>query len=373
MGVSTLRTQPPAPSVGGRTPRHSKTGTVTGTVIVGVDTHQLTHHAALIDCHHRRLGNQEFAATAAGYRQLLAWAAGHGTITGVGVESTGSYGAGLTRHLLGAGLEVYEVNRPEKSTRVKQGKSDPIDAYSAAEQVLTGRASGRPKIKTGVVEAIRMIKVPRDVAVKDRTRAYSQLRDLVTTAPVAIHDELIKLSGKKRVAKALLMHADQSRINEPVHAARHALRAIARRIRSLDSEIAEADKLLTNLVKKTCPSLLAMYQVGTQTAARMVITAGENIDRMTSEAAFAKLTGVAPLPASSGKTNRHRLNRGGDRQANAALYLIITGRMRNHPATLAYVQRRRAEGRSNPEIIRCLKRHLARSIYRALRTDLMTP
>jgi transposase len=345
----------------------------TGTVIVGVDTHQLTHQAALIDDRHRRLGSQEFTATAAGYRELLAWAASHGTIHQVGVESTGSYGAGLTRHLLGAGLEVYEVNRPEKSTRVKQGKSDPIDAYSAAEQVLTGRASGRPKIKTGAVEAIRMIKVPRDVAVKDRTRAYSQLRDLITTAPAPVHDQLIKLSGKKRVAKALLMHPDPDRINEPLHAARHALRAIARRIRSLDAEITEADKLLTHLVKKTCPTLLAMRQVGPQSAARMVITAGENIDRMSTEAAFAKLTGVAPLPASSGKTNRHRLNRGGDRQANSALYMIVTGRMKNHPETLAYVQRRRAEGRSNPEIIRCLKRHLARSIYRALKTDLMTP
>jgi transposase len=340
---------------------------------VGVDTHQLTHHAALIDPHHRRLANREFPATTAGYRQLLAWAASHATISAVGIESTGSYGAGLTRYLLGAGLEVYEVNRPEKATRVKQGKSDPIDAYSAAEQVLTGRASGRPKIKTGVVEAIRTLKVPRDVAVKDRTRAYSQLRDLVTTAPASIHDELIGLSGKKRVAKAMAMRPDPARIEEPVHAARHALRAIARRIQSLDAEIDQADKLLAALVKKTCPSLLAMYQVGTQSAARMVITAGQNIDRMTSEAAFAKLTGVAPLPASSGKTNRHRLNRGGDRQANSALYLIIIGRMKKHPETLAYVNRRRAEGRSNPEIIRCLKRHLARSIYRALKTDLMTP
>jgi transposase len=369
MSVSTLRTQQPAPPTRGLARRDS----TTSTLVMGVDTHQLTHHAALIDREHRRVGSQEFPATAAGYRQLLAWAAGRGTIHAVGVESSGSYGAGLTRHLLGAGLVVFEVNRPEKSTRVKHGKSDPIDAYSAAEQVLTARASGRPKIKTGAVEAIRMIKIPRDVAVKDRTRAYSQLRDLITTAPAAIHDELINLSGKKRVAKALLMHPDPSRIHEPLHATRHALRAIARRIRSLNTEIAEADKLLTHLVKKTCPTLLTMHQVGPQSAARLVITAGQNIDRMTSQAAFAKLTGVAPLPASSGKTNRHRLNRGGDRQANSALYLIIIGRMKNHPETLAYVQRRRAEGRSNPEIIRCLKRHLARSIYRALRTDLITP
>jgi transposase len=342
-------------------------------LVVGVDTHQSTHHAAVIDAHHRRLGHQEFPATAAGYRQLLAWAAGHGTIAGVGVESTGSYGAGLARHLLTNGMDVFEVNRPEKATRVKQGKSDPIDAFSAAEQVLTGRATGRAKVKTGVVEAIRAVKVPRDAAVKDRTRAYGQLRDLITTAPADLHDDLIGLSGPKRVTKALALRPDPARLEDPAHATRHALRTLARRIKALNAEIAEADKILARLVKKTAPSLLAMRQVGPQTAAQLILTAGQNIERMASEAAFAKLVGVAPLPASSGKTTRHRLNRGGDRQANSALYMIVVGRMKNHPETLAYVDRRRTEGRSNPEIIRCLKRHLARSIYRALKNDLMTP
>lgn len=346
-----------------------------GGVVVGVDTHQLVHVAAVIDARYGRLGDREFPATLAGFDALMTWAASYGPVVAVGVESTGSYGAGLTRHLLTNGtaeLEVFEVRCPDKTTRVRHGKSDPVDAYSAAEQVLTGRASGRPKVRTGVVEAIRTIKVPRDAAVKNRTAAYSQLRDLITTASGPLHDDLIGLSGKKRVAKILAMRPDPRRIAEPDHAVRHALRALARRIAFLDAEIAEADKHLKNLVGQTCPTLLAMPQVGTQTAARLTITAGENIDRMRSEASFAKLTGVAPLPASSGKTHRHRLNPGGDRQANSALYMITIGRLSRHDETRAYAERRRAEGLTTPEIIRCLKRHLARSVYNALRADLMT-
>jgi len=343
-------------------------------VVVGVDTHQLTHHVAVIDSAGRQLGDREFPATAAGHHELLDWARAHGPVGAVGVESTGSYGAGLTRLLLVAGAEVFEVNRPEKSTRVKQGKSDPIDAYSAAEQVRTGRVVARPKIKTGIVESLRVLKIPRDVAVKDRTRAYSQLRDLITTAPAVIRDEFIVLSAKKRTRAAAAMRPDRGRLHEPLQATRYALREVAQRIQALDLEIAAADKHIAALTKTACPSLLEMYQVGPQTAARLVITAGQNIERMRSEAAFAKLTGVAPLPASSGKNNtRHRLNRGGDRQANSALYMIVVGRMKKHPETIAYLTRRRAQGMSNNEIIRCLKRHLARSIYRALRTDLMTP
>ena len=370
MNLTATRTQPPTPSAA---PTPVPVPVPVPLVVVGVDTHQRTHTAAVIDTQHRRLGYREFEVSATGYRDLLEWAAGHGTITRVGVESTGSYGAGLTTHLLGSDLDVVEVNRPEKATRIKQGKSDPVDAYCAAEQVLTGRASGRPKARTGVVEAIRAVKVPRDAAVKNRTAAFSQLRDLITTAPTTIHDDLIALTGRQRVAKALLMRPDPARVAEPVHATRHALRAVARRITGLDKEIKDADKILAKLTKTAAPTLLAMRQVGTQSAAQFLITGGQNIDRMTNEATFAKLTGVAPLPASSGKTTRHRLNRGGDRQANSALYMVVIGRMNNHPETQAYVERRRAQGMSNPEIIRCLKRHLARHIYRALKADLTTP
>jgi transposase len=349
---------------------------VAGAVVVGVDTHQQTHHAAVVDLDGRRLGDRGFAATRTGYDELLAWARSHskdGALARVGVESTGSYGAGLTRRLLVEGIDLYEVARPEKATRVKHGKSDPVDAYSAAEQVRTGRASGRPKLTTGVVESLRMLKVPRDSAVRERTRAYCQLRDLITAAPTPIHDALINLTGKQRVARAVRMRCDPARLHDPIQAAKYALRSIAQRIQVLDTEIAAADKQITRLVAQTVPTLLAMRQVGPQTAAQLVISAGQNIDRMRSEAAFAKLAGVAPLPASSGKTNRHRLNRGGDRHANSALYMIVVGRMKDHPETRAYIERRAAQKMTNAEIIRCLKRHLARTIYRALRTDLMTP
>lgn len=353
----------------------SRVNAVAGPVVVGVDTHQQVHHAAVIDLDGRRLADRGFPATGSGYAALLAWAKSHsttGALARVGVESTGSYGAGLTRRLLAEGINLYEVSRPEKATRVTHGKSDPIDAYSAAEQVRTGRARGRAKATTSTVESLRMLKVPRDSAVRERTRAYSQLRDLITAAPTPIHDTLIGLTGKQRVASALQLRPDQTRLEDPTQAAKYVLRALAQRIRALDREIADADRHITRLVRQTVPTLLAMRQVGPQTAAQLLITAGQNIDRMTSEAAFAKLTGVAPLPASSGKTNRHRLNRGGDRQANSALYMIVVGRMKDHPETRAYVQRRAAQNMTTAEIIRCLKRHLARAVYRALRNDLIT-
>ena len=350
------------------------------TVFGGVDTHQMTHHAGIVDQQLRPIAEREFAATEAGYRELAAWMAGYGLISRVGVESTGSYGAGLCRYLQSVGIEVAEVQRPEKATRVTEGKSDVIDAYSAARQAATGtsathgRALGSAKIKTGIVESIRAIKVPRDGAVKDRTRAYSQLRDLVTSAPAGIHDELIGMTGHQRAARAAGYRPDPARLADPVQGTKKSLRSLARRIHALDAEIAESDRDLTRLTRAVVPTLLAMRQVGPQIAAQLVMTAGENIDRMRTEATFAKLCGVAPLPASSGKNNtRHRLNRGGDRRANSMLYLVVIGRMKDHPETQAYMTRRLAEGKTKNEIIRCLKRHLARSVYRALKNDLMTP
>ncbi len=342
------------------------------TVVAGVDTHQRTHHAAVVTTGGRLLADAEFPATAPGHRALLDWVAGHGLIEAIGVESTGGYGAGLTTLLLAAGVEVVEVAGPEKSTRARQGKSDPIDAESAARQVLNGTATARPKLKTGIVEAIRAVKIPRDSAVKDRTRAYSQLRDLVTTAPAQIHDELIGLSGKQRAKKAAAYRPDPTRLADPAQATKRSLRILARRIHALDAEIAAADRDLEQLVIQATPTLLAMPQVGVQTCAQLVITAGETIDRMGSEARFAKLTGTAPIPASSGKTsNRVRLNRGGDRQANSALHMVIIGRLGTHQPTRDYLTRRTAEGKDFNEITRCLKRYLARSVYRALKHDLI--
>lgn len=344
----------------------------TQTVIVGVDTHQRTHHAAVIDGDGRRLGDAEFPATQAGHVALLDWAAGYGLIDVAGVESTGSYGRGLTQHLLAAGVEVFEVNRPEKGVRFRDGKSDPLDAETAARAVLTGRATAIPKIATGVVESIRTLKVVRDSAVKNRTAAISQLRDLITTAPAILHDELISLTAKQRISRATNFRPDPARAREPEHAVKLALRTLARRITGLDAEIADIDKILDGLVTQTVPTLVAKPQIGTQTAAQLIITAGENLSRLRSEAAFAKLTGTAPLPASSGKTHRMRLNRGGDRQANKALHMIAVGRLRNHPATITYAARRQAEGLSKRDTLRCIKRYLARETYTALKNDLLS-
>lgn len=353
-------------------PQHHDPDLTAPRVVVGVDTHQRTHHAAVIDTAGRLLGDQEFPASTQGYAALLGWVSAHGVVTAVGVESTGSYGAGLTRHLVLAGVEVFEVAGPDKHTRTRRGKSDPIDAESAARQVLNGTAVGRPKVTTGVVEAIRALVIPRRSAVKDRTRAYAQMRDLATTAPGLIHDELIELSPKQRAAKAVTYRPDLSRLEDPLQATKHALRTLARRIHALDEEIAIADRALDKLVAATVPSLVAMPQVGTHTAAQLLITAGENLERMRSEASFAKLTGTAPIPASSGKTNRHRLDHGGDRAANSALHMIVVGRLKNHPETKTYVQRRESEGKSRRDAIRSLKRYLARHIYNTLKTDLLT-
>jgi transposase len=353
----TSQVQPPVPRV----------------VFGGVDTHQQTHMAAVVDADDQVLGEASFPVTGAGYRALAGWLAGHGHVVRVGVEGTGGYGSGLAQYLLTEGVTVIEVDRPDRSTRARDGKSDPIDAIAAARAVRTGRAQGIPKLKTGAVEALRMLTIPRDSAVKDRTRAYNQLRDLITTAPTDLHDELITLTGKQRVKRALSFRPDRTRTQDPVQAAKLAMRTLARRITALNTEIAEADQVITGLVQDLVPTLLAMRQIGPHTAAQFVITAGQNPDRITTEARFAKLTGVAPLPVSSGKRqHRHRLNRGGDRQANRALHLIVLGRLKDHEPTRAYYTRRRSEQLTDREIIRCLKRHLARNVYQALKTDLLT-
>ena len=340
-------------------------------MVVGVDTHQQTHHAAVLDENGGVLADREFVASAAGYEALTEWAHTVGRVREYGIESTGSYGAGLVRHVVAAGGTVSEVNRPNVAERARNGKSDPLDAIAAARAVLAGTANGRPKITTGIVESIRVLKTARDGAVKARTAAIGQLRDLITTAPAVLRETLLPLTAKARVVKAAALRPDPAQAADPAHATRIALRAVAQRIQHLDDEIAATDKHLDALVRDTVPTLIARPQIGTQTAAQLLITAGENIDRFRSEAAFAKLTGTAPLPASSGKTNRMRLNRGGDRQANKALHMIAVGRLKTHPETLAYTARRTAEGLDKKDIIRCLKRAIARQTYNDLKTDLL--
>jgi transposase len=331
----------------------------------GVDTHGQTHHAAVIDALGRQLADRQFPTTPRGYRALLSWLVNFGQLERVGVEGTGAYGAALSRYLRSEGIDVVEVDRPDRKTRRTRGKSDPVDAYAAALAALSGRAAGIPKSRDGQVEAIRALRVTRRSAVKARTQAINQLRALILTAPAELRQQLRDLSTGRLLDTCARM-CPTGDLADPVQATKAALRRLARRHQQLSEEIRELDAELAPLVTATAPDLLALPGVGIHVAGQLLTTAGDNPDRLHSEAAFAHLCGVAPIPASSGRTNRHRLNRGGDRAANTALHTIALSRLRWDPRTRTYLARRRQEGLTKPEAMRCLKRYIAREVYRKL-------
>jgi transposase len=332
----------------------------------GVDTHAGTHVAAALDRAGGLLGVREFPATGAGYARLLGWLGGFGTVCLVGIEGTGSYGAGLTRHITAAGIRVVEVNRPDRQDRRRQGKSDSLDAVSAARAAQSGRACGAPRGRDGAVEAIRTLMVARRSATAERTRTVNQARALLLTGP---GDLRARFAGHGPAALITGLASLRPRPGDVAgHATRIALRELGRRARFLDGQLARLDELIVPLVTTRAPGLLALRGVGPYTAALLLIAAGDHPGRLRSEAAWAHLCAAAPIPASSGKVTRHRLNPGGDRQANHALWRIVITRLGCDPATRAYAGRRTAEGKSKAEIIRCLKRYVAREIYPHLRT-----
>jgi transposase len=331
----------------------------------GVDTHAGTHVAAALDRLGGLLGVREFPATAAGYAGLLDWLAGFGTVALVGVEGTGSYGAGLARHLAAAGVRVVEVDRADRQDRRRAGKSDPLDAVSAARAALSGRAAGAPRGRDGAVEAIRALMVARRSARAERTQAINQARALLVTGPEELRVRFAAHAAARLASELAAMRPRPGDV--PGYAVRAALRELGRRALFLDAQITRLDELIIPLVAARAPGLLALPGVGPHTAALLLIAAGDHPGRLRSEAAWAHLCGAAPIPASSGKVTRRRLNRGGDRQANHALWRIVICRMSFHPATRAYAARRSAEGRSKTEIIRCLKRYVAREVYHCLR------
>jgi transposase len=335
----------------------------------GVDTHQDTHTAAVIDVVGRVLGSQQFPATAAGYAALLAWMRGFGRLRRVGVEGSGAYGAGLARLLHDEAVDVIEVDRPDRKTRRFQGKSDPIDAIQAAKAALAGERTGTPKQRDGRVEALRNLRVARRSAVDQRADAQRQIKALIVTASDELRTRLRGLAVKDLITTCANLRPDRADAATPATATRIALRCLARRHQQLSTEIADLDELLEPLVAAINPGLLAANGVGADVAGQLLVTAGENHDRLTSEAAFAMLCGAAPIPASSGKTNRHRLNRGGDRQANKALYRVALCRLRWDARTRAYMERRTKDGLSKKEIIRCLKRYIARELYEFITTS----
>lgn len=344
---------------------------VTSTVVIGgVDTHADTHTLAVIDEAGRLLGTAIVPATAAGNRQALAWLTSHGQIDRVGVEGTGSYGAQLARFLTAHDVDVVEVDRADRKQRRQKGKSDPLDAQAAARAVLAGTATTTPKTRTGTVESLRALKTTKRSAMKAMVAARSALVQLVITAPQQLRDQLHGLTGTTRVEACARLRPDHTRLHEPEQAVKLALRRTARRCMALAEEIAEADAEIEALIKHAAPRLIEHYGVGPDTAAQLLITAGDNPERIRSEASFAALCGVSPLPASSGRTDRHRLNRGGDRQANEALWRITLVRLSHDPRTQAYMARRMEQNLSKPEIIRCLKRYLVRELLPTIRAAL---
>src|SRR6266536_1983541 len=295
----------------------------TGAVVGGVDAHADEHHVAVVDMQGRLLDAAAFPTTAAGYARLISWLGEQGDVDRVGVVSTGAYAAGLVRALRAGGISVVEVNQPHRHARQRLGKSDPIDAELAARAALSRTATAVPKQTSGIVEAIRQLQVVRTSALKARHAALQQLNDLIVTAP-----------------------------------------------EQLRSEILELDRQLEQLVRAAAPRTTQLFGVGTQGASQLLIAAGQNIDRFRSEAAFAKICGAAPIQASSGRTNRHRLDPGGDRQANRALHMIAVCRLRYCQRTQAYATKRTADGLNKRDILRCLKRYIARETFHTLRADL---
>ncbi len=334
-----------------------------GQVVVGVDTHDLNHVAMGVDHLGRRLGSISVATCPAGYREFLEWAMGLGDIAAVAMEGTGSYGRGLCALLQARGIKVVEVARPSRRNRRNRGKADLMDAESAARAYLGGEVSAEPRGSDAPVAMIRSLRVARDALVNQRTQSINQLRALIVTADAELREALTGLS-----ATQLINCVSRFRLAGlacPSDASRFSMRQLARHVVDIDSRVAELDDQLTPLVSNRAPELLAVHGVGVEVAGN-VLVAWDGARRIRSEAAFAALCGVAPVPASSGKTNRHRLSRGGDRAANRALWRIVLTRMRTDERTRDYVARRQAEGKSKREAVRCLKRYVAREIYHVL-------
>ena len=337
---------------------------ISASVTVGVDTHKHTHFATAKDGLGRDLGHMEIDTNPRGYAALLKWSQAFSRQVVFGVEGTSSYGAGLARYLRANGQTTIEVLRPTRQDRRLRGKSDRIDAAAAAAAVQAGKARAVPKAGDEGVEMIRPLKVAKSTAIKARTQCMNAIKALIMTAPDALREQLRDLTPKTFITTASGFRVPE--VVDPISATKWSIRSMARRYVTLDEEVTELEGRLDELTQKLVPELRQCIGVGQDVAASLVLAAGLNGDRIRSEASFSMLCGSSPIPASSGMTNRHRLNRGGDRQANAALHRIVLVRMRYHEPTRAYVAKRTAEGRTKAEIFRCLKRYVAREVFKLL-------
>lgn len=332
-------------------------------VVGGVDTHKDLHVAAVVDDNDQVLGTQSFATTRQGYKLMLTWMRSFGDLQRIGVECTGSYGAGLLRYMQTAGVDVLEVTAPDKLDRRRRGKNDDFDAQSAAHAAFAKRRTVTPRSRDGMVESLRVLKVCRKTAVQARRIALQIIQTTIVCSPDRLRDLLRNMTRMKLIRTLAAWRPDLTGYRDVEEAYKIALKSLARRYLELHDEVADLDNMIEAIVTDLAPELIECNGVGLNSAAQLLLTAGDNPERLRSEASFAALCGVSPVPASSGKTTRHRLNRGGDRAANSALHIIAIGRLRLDPKTQEYVARRIAEGHSKLEAIRCVKRYIAREVF----------
>lgn len=335
-----------------------------GRIVVGVDTHKDQHVAAAVDPSEGVIATASFGNDGPGHAALAAWAAALGPVAAFGIEGTGSWGKALTTALTDAGATVIEVNSYVASGRRARGKSDALDAESAAWAVLGGRSTTVPKSADGPAEAVRALSIARNGAVKARTEAGNALQALL--AEDLDLARACKAQGARAIADRLA-RLRPPRSAAPAAARRRALRSIARRWLALDAEAADLEALIKNLTETAAPDLVAAFGISHLTAATILAAVGDNPERIRSEAAFAKLAGACPIPAGSGQTDgHHRLYRGGNRQLNKALHTIALCRMGHDERTKRYVAKRIQTGKTKREIIRMLKRAIAREIFHLL-------
>ena len=339
-------------------------------IVAGADTHADTIHIAAISITGAEVDDREFPTTRAGYAAAIKFLTSLGQVERIGVEGTASYGAGFTRALTAAGVEVVEVTRAVKSARRLRGKSDPLDAYSAARTALAGDGLATPK--DDATAGLRALHIARRSAIKHRTAAINQIKAMLVSAPDSVREKY-RGSTTLRLIEAIARCRPDAQADPWAQSVLTAAKMLAQRVQFLDTQAEALEAQIETFVADANPGLRAAYGVGTDTAAQLLITAGANPHRLHSEAAFAALCGVAPVPASSGKTNRHRLSRGGDRAANNALFRIALVRMSHHQPTKSYVQRQSALGHTRMEILRKLKRAIAREVFKLLTRQIAVP
>ena len=332
-------------------------------IVGGVDTHKDLHVAAVVDEFGRVLAGQSFATTRHGYKQMLTWMRSFGSLQRIGIEATGTYGAGLLRYMQSAGVEVLEVTAPDRHDRRQRGKNDDLDAQNAAHAAFAGKRTATPKSRDGMIEALRVLTACRKTAVAARRVALQMIQNTIVCAPDELRETLRRLTRMQLIRTLAAWRPDLADYRNVVSAYRITLKSLGRRYLELHNEIAALDTMIVSIVDELAPALVSRNSIGHGSAAQLLLTAGDNPQRLLSEASFAALCGVSPVPASSGKITRHRLNRGGDQAANSALHIIAIGRLRTELRTKAYVAKRIAEGHSKLEAIRCLKRYIAREVF----------